>query len=78
MNRNRINQPKSPRFPSAEGNQIEFNLAVVEILKQEYRERTALNKRITELEDRIQVLERKNREGSRPPLRYNFITEDLN
>ena len=77
MNRNRINQPKSPRFPDAEGDQVEFNLAVVEILKQEYRERQALNTRITQLEDRIEVLERKNNEGSRPPNRYFTIMETL-
>ena len=65
-----VNQPKGPRFPDVNVDQIEFNKAIVEILKQEYRDRTALSVRITALEERMGDAEKKNTEGSRPPIRY--------
>ena len=68
---NRQNIPKSPRFPDAGGDQVQFNHAMIEIIKQNYSERNTLGKRITLLEERIAILERKNVEGSRPPIRYS-------
>jgi len=73
----RTNQPKGPRFPDVNMEQVQFNKAIIEILKQEYRERTALSSRITKLEEKMIIVERKNIEGSRPPSRYFMIMEDI-
>lgn len=73
-----ITQPKGPRFPDPRLEQVQFNKAIVEVLKQEYRDRTALEARIISLQERVGRIESKNKEGSRPPNRYFLILEDLN
>ena len=71
----RANVTRGPRYPDPAGDQVSFNRAVVEMLKEAYKERLKLGARITAIEKRMEILERKNIEGSRPPNRYNAIME---
>ena len=67
----RANVTRGPRYPDPAGDQVSFNRAVVEMLKEAYKERLKLGARITAIEKRMEILEIKNVEGSRPPIRYS-------
>jgi len=43
-----------------------------------YREIVALRKRANGQEKEIERLDEKAKQGSRPPIRYMYVTEDLN
>lgn len=75
---NRPNMPKSPRFPDFKAPAETFNRAMVEIIKQNYKEIVGLRERVNALETKIESLEMKNIEGQRPSIRYSLKESNIN